>query len=163
MNSEDRGLFHVTLASDGSPDALNAADWISSRLSPWGVSCTVLTVVERSFDGYPPGDASALDVDEEWARPAARRTALRLSGVPVTIRILHGDAVREILRDLRDNPADLLVVGHRGLRGIGGLVMGSVSQALVHYAPLPVLVVPPTPIQKTAVHPAGVVPRAAER
>ncbi|MGC8487488.1 MAG: universal stress protein [Clostridia bacterium] len=154
MGPDDRGTIRVTLASDGSPDALAAADWISERLAPWAVSCTVLTVVERGWDSDSTSERPGLDVDQEWALPAARRTALRLNGIPVTIRILHGDAVREVLRDLRDNPADLLVVGHRGLRGVGGLVMGSVSQALVHYAPVPVLVIPPTPVRQPSYHTA---------
>ena len=145
MAAEHQGMIRVALASDGSPDALEAAAFIAERLAPSAIACTVLTVVERNWKIGDAGDGSPVDAEQAWAIPAARRTALRLNGIPVTIRILHGDAVREVLRELRNHPSDLLVVGHRGAHGVGGRVMGSVSQALVHYAPVPVLVIPPAP------------------
>ncbi len=148
MTAEHQGMIRVALASDGSPDALEAAAFIADRLSPSAISCTVLTVVERNWDKGGGDHEAPVDAEKSWALPAARRTALRLHGIPVTIRILYGDAVREVLRELRDHPSDLLVVGHRGAHGMGGRVMGSVSQALVHYAPVPVLVIPPPPTSK---------------
>ena len=44
--------------------------------------------------------------------------------------------------------ADVIVVGTRGHSAIGGLLVGSVTQHLLHVAPCPVLAVPPPLTQR---------------
>lgn len=61
--------------------------------------------------------------------------------VPVERRI-HADAPRDRLLELSDE-AQLIVVGSRGRGGFRGLLMGSVSNALVAHARCPVLVAKP--------------------
>lgn len=55
----------------------------------------------------------------------------------------EGVVVDEILDHLHEEPADLLVVGSRGLSAAKRILLGSVSTALVNRAPCPVLVVRP--------------------
>lgn len=65
---------------------------------------------------------------------------LDTGGIPnVEHLALEGPAVARILDHARD--ADLLVVSSRGLGGVKGLLLGSVSRPLVHKATVPVAVI----------------------
>ncbi len=62
------------------------------------------------------------------------------SGVEVAQIVREGHAADVLCAEATG--ADLLVVGSRGLGGFRGLLLGSVSQQVVHHAPCPVVVVP---------------------
>lgn len=48
---------------------------------------------------------------------------------------LHiGDPVRQILKVVKDNNADLIVTGRRGLGSVASLFLGSTSQRIQHHA-----------------------------
>ncbi len=140
--------FCVALASDGSDHALAAAAWVADHLDAQ-TTVTVLTVVEDPWHQLDAGKSHLLPPrpspppnTEEWALTQARRTADVLARFDCAIRILHGDAVREILRDVRTHTPHLLVVGHRGGKGPQGLAMDPVAQALLHFSEVPVLAIP---------------------
>jgi nucleotide-binding universal stress UspA family protein len=63
--------------------------------------------------------------------------------VQVEQRVLEGGAAGVLVELARDEHADLLVVGSRGLGGFAGLLLGSVSAALAHHTPCPLAIVPP--------------------
>ncbi len=62
-------------------------------------------------------------------------------GVRVQSRILSGNVVDKICACAQEVNADLVIVGSRGLGNIGSLVLGSVSQQVVHKSSRSVLVV----------------------
>lgn len=72
-------------------------------------------------------------------RLAAR---VRSQGVDaVATGLLDGDPAGEILRYAEENAIDLIVTGSRGLGGLKGLFLGSVSHKLIEGAGCPCLVV----------------------
>jgi nucleotide-binding universal stress UspA family protein len=55
--------------------------------------------------------------------------------------VVLGQPATEILTAAEEPGVDLVVLGARGLGLLGRLVLGSVSDRVVHHAPCPVLVV----------------------
>ncbi|HZF90662.1 universal stress protein [Streptomyces sp.] len=95
-----------------------------------------------------PQDASAPYANPPGALAEAEETLLsealagyreRYPGVVVEHRVVHG-RTREALIDA-SRSAQLVVVGARGRGGFAGLLLGSVSQAVLHHAHCPVAVV----------------------
>jgi nucleotide-binding universal stress UspA family protein len=60
-----------------------------------------------------------------------------------TVTATAGGAAHAIAQVAADSEADLIVVGTRGHTALGGLLLGSVTQRLLHIAHCPVLAVPP--------------------
>jgi nucleotide-binding universal stress UspA family protein len=95
-----------------------------------------------------PGDMLPLvydtaDVESEETRLVAEALAGwhdRYPDVTVQRELVHGGA-RKALIDA-SHRAQLVVVGTRGRGGFTGLLLGSVSQAVLHHAACPVAVVP---------------------
>jgi nucleotide-binding universal stress UspA family protein len=61
--------------------------------------------------------------------------------ISVTTRLLGGEASRAIVTAAREAGCDLIVMGSRGRGRLQGALLGSVSQAVLHAAPVRVLVV----------------------
>jgi universal stress protein A len=60
--------------------------------------------------------------------------------VACTVVVREGHPSTEILEYLKQSQADLVVVGSRGLSGMGLVLFGSVSRRIAHKAPCSVLV-----------------------
>jgi len=71
---------------------------------------------------------------------------LREAGIDAIFKLVGGTAVEpaHAIADLASTlDADVIVVGTRGHGPVVGVVVGSVTQQLLHLAPCPVLAVPP--------------------
>lgn len=73
------------------------------------------------------------------------------SGItPVTGVCLEGVIVDELVAHLDEHPADLVVMGSRGLSTAKRLLLGSVSESLLHHVQCPVLLVRSPPAAKSS-------------
>ena len=136
--------MRVLFATDGSEDARTATAWLARFPLPAGSRLRVVSVVS-----IPP---SALDVPtvrdfQASLREAARQTAeaARAALAPrfadTDVQVPEGDAREAILRVAAEWPADLVVLGARGLGAIAGFLLGSVSLGVARHARCSVLVV----------------------
>jgi len=108
---------------------------------------TVLYVIDRlvlneliRFSARSEKEVEA-DLEEQGRRylELARRDAER-QGVPAQCQTRKGDPFEEIVAAAKYLSADLIIMGHTGRRGTTRVLIGSVTQRVLDYAPCPVLV-----------------------
>ncbi len=95
-----------------------------------------------AFDSgfYQQSMAEARQHAETTAAEAAAKVAELQPSISCEQSVVQGQAAEVLLQEAKD--AVLIVVGTRGHGGFTGLLLGSVTQQVVHHAPCPVLVVP---------------------
>ena len=84
--------------------------------------------------------AKKFHVEHRQIQELAKR--MRKAGVDTTALLVHGATVETILKEASDLEVDMIVVGSHGRGAMYQLVMGSVSEAVLHKSRFPVLVVP---------------------
>jgi nucleotide-binding universal stress UspA family protein len=156
-SSQDTGLGESAFERPRYPrillalDETTAAEFALRHVVPYAVDqgshLTLLTVVPN-----PPGSVAATGVSpqaladqmESGAAAHLREVAATLpQELPVTTVLRHGDPAEEILALLGEQPFDLLCMGARGRGRVTGAVLGSVSTAVLHHSPVPVVVLHP--------------------
>lgn len=95
-----------------------------------GIAPTNLEKLERAYVSA----GSKILADLVWEASAKH-------GFKIDTLLERGDAREKILTASRENSADIIVIGSRGMGKLKGLLLGSVSQSVVQNARIPVLVV----------------------
>ncbi len=144
-------MIRMLVATDGSPHAIRAAG-LAARLAREVRKAEVVLVnvgyIPPVALAGPGGEVLAgLAALEEGLEQAGRtileQMAQAFGGIEVSVTRVYrrGEPPSEILRAAEEAHADLIIVGSRGLGRIGGLILGSVSERVLHGAHCPVLVV----------------------
>src|SRR5712692_9600260 len=117
--------MRILYATDGSPGALAAAQFLASL--PLDASCqlTILTVV--SGEGKADGQKAL----------AAARAALSHSTASLETEVWRGHPEQEILRIAEASPTDLIAVGWTGHSAIARFFVGSVTERVARHAACP--------------------------
>ncbi|SDJ54335.1 universal stress protein [Nonomuraea jiangxiensis] len=89
--------------------------------------------------GFEPADRDGEEKHLRTLRGLVARYRERHPDVDMVAEVVHGHPV-EVLREAAAG-AELLVVGSRGHGQLAGMLMGSISQAMLHHAPCPLAVV----------------------
>lgn len=136
----------VVWATDGSASSDVALPVARMLASEGGGELIVVHCEELTFPGKGGGRVPVHANEDELMAKIERQVAeLSGDGVPSTLRsstVSLGGAAQVIAEAARDENADVIVVGTRGHTPLAGLLLGSVTQRLLHIAPCPVLAVP---------------------
>jgi nucleotide-binding universal stress UspA family protein len=148
MKTSGLNIHHVLCPTDFSVHAKSAyAEAV--RIARWfGAKVTLLHVAtpEIPIGGellyVPPLPSSSralrraklqeLDTCKDWVDH---------EGVAVDTVLREGDVVQEIRRCAREGAVDLVVMGTQGRTGLGRILLGSVTEAILKHPPAPVLTV----------------------
>ncbi|MFI9821483.1 universal stress protein [Streptomyces sp. NPDC052013] len=126
----------IVLCVDGSPAGEKAVGFAFAEAALRGAEIDAVHVWLP--DHAPAG--TGVESPERLLAQALAGQAERHADVTVRREVASGEA-REVLIE-RSRNAQLVVVGSRGRGGFTGLLLGSVSQALLHHAHSSVVVVP---------------------
>lgn len=139
-------MLKILMATDGSTDSLRAARFLPHLCAAEELKVTVLYVKDPYlFSVFSEGVITHADVHhaDSVATEALTRTTvvLRQAGIEVEERAEWGEPAQVITETAQKEGFDLVIVGSRGLGGLAGLFVGSVSDRVLHRAHCPVLVV----------------------
>ena len=139
----------IILATDGSPSAADATTQAVELARATGAKLIVVSVWHAGLTTYSASLTGGLPESKRAAKEQACEAAgaavevARAAGIEAESFVLEGDAVHRICESVADTGASLLVVGSHRFGRVRRLIPGSVSTALLHHAPCPVLVVRP--------------------
>lgn len=141
-------MLKLLIAVDGSEPAqraIEAAGKLARQTS--GAEVVLLNVSDGpSYYGeLPPFDYESLErlqrVQQEQLLDAALAHARQCGLSSASTQSAVGLAAQEIVRVAEERGVDQIIMGSRGRSAIGGLLLGSVAQRVIHLAKVPVLVV----------------------
>ncbi|HSR88225.1 MAG TPA: universal stress protein [Pontiella sp.] len=132
--------------SDSTPKILEKLEELSKALSA-EVWLLHAAAPEPDFIGYDPGPQSVRDsvaktFHREHGQIQDMADQLRKAGIVSKALLVQEDAVSAIIKEASKLDADMIVVGSHGWGAMHQLIMGSVSEGVIHKAECPVLVVP---------------------
>ncbi|HUF05072.1 MAG TPA: universal stress protein [Aridibacter sp.] len=144
----------VILATDGTSESRAAVEMVGNLRFSNGDELLVITVIDMAvpmaFDayaGYLPNTREIEKIARENAEAVLEETrklierSLEGKRVSFSTEILVGSPESRIVEKAEEIEADIIVVGSHGYNRWERLLLGSVSDSVVHHAPCSVLVV----------------------
>ena len=145
-------LKTILVPIDGSGYANRAIDYAGDLASKYDAKIVLLHAVHYPF-GRLPEELHQFAVSEHLDGPdevgalvekmleSAELRALNAGAKETGRDSVIGDPATVILDAAKSFDADLIVMGSRGLGGLKGLLVGSVSDKVLHHAEVPVTIV----------------------
>ena len=138
-------LRNILLATDFSPISEAAFQYAEAVARRFGSKLHAVHVVPPSAYKYVPGGAGEIpwDLDEQEAKKEMEHLDERMKDLPHETTLVRGN-ITEAVRTLSvAKNADLVVIGTRGRKGLGRVLLGSIAESIFRQSACPVLTVGP--------------------
>jgi nucleotide-binding universal stress UspA family protein len=134
----------IVWATDGSAGADHALGYARNLARTTGAELVVVHGEEMSTGRSSIGYTRRVDEEDLEAKIKRQVAEITDVGISVSVKVIGGHAhpatlIAEVAEDVG---ADLVVVGTRGHTPLAGLMLGSVTDRLLHILRCPVLAVP---------------------
>ncbi len=154
MKSNPQIILVPVDGSDGANEAANYAVGLAGRLNVpvrllyafpkdpvdmFGVPTEAPRVEELEY--FSPDAFAKLRDQTAQKAFAATRSAIGEASVNIEEQVLSGNPAEAIVAHAKTENAPMIVIGSRGLSGFKEILLGSVSQRVLHHANCPVTVV----------------------
>ncbi|MBI5057432.1 MAG: universal stress protein [Nitrospirae bacterium] len=133
---------NILFATDGSTYSNAATDKAIAFAKSYGGEIKVISVVDVPTEFYAEAPKAVEDLIKKAKEfVAVVRQKAHESDIKATTFVGEGEAYSVITELAKKEKADVLVMGSHGRTGFSKIIMGSVTEKVIGYAPCPVLVV----------------------
>ena len=144
--AEDRFIKKILVPTDGSDSSMRAADFALKLAKHFMSEIIGIYVIDRIILEEISKVHERHEVEEEIKRKAERclnyiaKSAER-EGLKASSILVEGQPHDQIVRHAESLGADIIIMGSKGRRGTNRILIGSVAERVIEYAPCPVLVI----------------------
>jgi Universal stress protein UspA and related nucleotide-binding proteins len=128
---------NILVAVDGSENSQRAYDFALDYAEKFGFNLTVVNVSESSAAAAFAGDGMASVArdlhrfHEGILEKAVDHAKSTHPSVAISTVLREGDPATEIVSAATEGNFDVVIVGHRGLGKVKGLILGSISEKVI--------------------------------
>lgn len=140
----------ILVPTDGSDMALQAAKYARALAEKFDGKITLVHIVQNYYSlpafsiadtvTFPLTVLQDLDANGRLILEKTREAFIDFGGAIDTV-LEYGPPGKQLVDIAVKGNYSVIVMGRRGLSGVSGLLLGSVSNHIVHYAPCPTLLV----------------------
>ena len=137
-------IRNILLAIDGSEYSNHALAYAANMAETYQATLLLVHVLPHTSDLLGYDDFEKLYAKRKCAGQSILDAALETLGeseFEIQAELLEGPEAESILNFSKNSHADIIVMGTRGMGALKGLLLGSVSRKVIHYALCPVMVV----------------------
>ncbi|MCS6926008.1 MAG: universal stress protein [Candidatus Binatia bacterium] len=141
-------IHTIVVPVDFSPGAEKAFAWALALAEKWQARVLLLHVVSLPISApvvmgvhVHLTDLEAALLEDAKVKMRELLARSRSETVQIEAKVTSGHPVAAICRTAEQEQADLIVIGSHGRTGLRHLLLGSVAEQVVRYAPCPVAVV----------------------
>ncbi len=137
----------ILLAVDGSESSEEAITYVQNASNPERHEIIITTIISEPPAYLEEEEGLSKSRAEEYSEASRDyvedvQSKLESEGFTCSVRVRNGHPGEEICNLADEERVDEIAMGRRGLGAVDELLLGSVSQFVLHRAPCPVILVP---------------------